>query len=352
MKLGANSEVTRSIIQNNVHIHSGFVGDSIIDFGVRIGAGIITANKKIDRGEINTEVKSQKTSTGLNSLGCIIGRDSKIGVGVKIMPGVLIGANTIVGPGTVVQNNISSDTKYYTIFKEIVEKRKKFDNYFFNPDGKKSKIKAVFFDADKTLYSINTERAYYSMYEFIAEKTGLSMESLKKRHTEEIKKLAKTSDPKKRDRFVPVFNIVKDEKIANEAVDIFWDQIVKDLKPFENVKETISALKKNGFLLVVTSDEFVCGLKRKLNKIFDDYTKYFDCLVTPETVGIMKPSPKYYNFLLEKYSIKPEEVVVVGDSCERDLVEAKKLGITTVLFRPTNNTSFIDNPDSIKRLAL
>ena len=125
VKIGANCEIARSIIQDDVHIHSGFVGDSIIDSGTRIGAGIITANKRLDRGEIIAEVKGDKTNTGITGFGCVVGRNSKLGVSVKIMPGVLIGADTIVGSGTVVEKNIPDNTKYYTKFKENIEKRGK-----------------------------------------------------------------------------------------------------------------------------------------------------------------------------------------------------------------------------------
>ncbi|MCK4967979.1 MAG: NTP transferase domain-containing protein [Candidatus Aenigmarchaeota archaeon] len=122
--IGANTEVARSIIQTDVHIHSGFVGDSIIDSKTRIGAGIITANKRIDRGEITTLVKNKLISTKLKSLGCVIGKNAKIGVSVKTMPGVFIGANTIIGSGTSVGKHVPSNTKYYTKFSEIVEKNK------------------------------------------------------------------------------------------------------------------------------------------------------------------------------------------------------------------------------------
>ena len=123
VKIGANCEIARSIIQDDVHIHSGFVGDSIIDSGTRIGAGIITANKRIDRGEIIADVKGTKTNTGITGFGCVVGRNSKIGVSVKTMPGVMIGADTVIGSGTVVEKNIFDNTKYYTKFKENIEKR-------------------------------------------------------------------------------------------------------------------------------------------------------------------------------------------------------------------------------------
>lgn len=123
VSIGANTEVARSIIGAGTHIHSGFIGDSIIAEDCRIGAGFITANTRVDRGEIFVTVKGEKTATGLKSFGVIVGRGTKIGIGVKTMPGVLIGAKCIVGPGTVVNENVESGTTYYSEFKGVVKKR-------------------------------------------------------------------------------------------------------------------------------------------------------------------------------------------------------------------------------------
>ena len=120
--IGAHSEVAKSLLQENVHIHSGYIGDSIIGRKCRIGAGIVTANVRLDRNEIKAEVKSKKINTGLKYLGCIIGENTKIGVHVSTMPGILIGNNCIIGPKTFVNENVPDNTRYYTEFKVMVKK--------------------------------------------------------------------------------------------------------------------------------------------------------------------------------------------------------------------------------------
>lgn len=121
--VGANSEIARSILEENVHIHSGFVGDSIINNNCRIGAGFITANCRIDRGIVSAIVKNQKTETGLKSLGFIIGENSRIGISCSMMPGVMIGSNCDIGPNSIVFKNIDSNTKFYTKFEEVKEQK-------------------------------------------------------------------------------------------------------------------------------------------------------------------------------------------------------------------------------------
>lgn len=122
--MGANTEVARSIIGEGTHIHSGYVGDSIISENCKIGAGVITANTRIDRNEIYSAVKGERVGTGLKSFGAVIGRNTSLGVGVKTMPGILIGRNCTIGPGTVVNENVESGTTYYSEFKGIMKKKK------------------------------------------------------------------------------------------------------------------------------------------------------------------------------------------------------------------------------------
>jgi len=124
--VGALCEVTRTIFQPDVHVHSGYIGDSILDSGVRCGAGAITTNVRIDRGEISAMVKKEKdgvktlaeVNTGLKSLGIIIGQNSKIGARTTFMPGRFIGKNCQVGPAEVPMRNIEDNCGWVLSNKE------------------------------------------------------------------------------------------------------------------------------------------------------------------------------------------------------------------------------------------
>jgi UDP-N-acetylglucosamine diphosphorylase / glucose-1-phosphate thymidylyltransferase / UDP-N-acetylgalactosamine diphosphorylase / glucosamine-1-phosphate N-acetyltransferase / galactosamine-1-phosphate N-acetyltransferase len=122
--VGANAEVKNCIFQENVHIHSGYFGDSIFGKGCRVGAGTVTANIRLDRGEIKSAIKGEKIGTGLNSLGVIVGENTKIGINCSLMPGVLIGSNSLIGPGSLVSENVEDSTTFYTEFKEIKKENK------------------------------------------------------------------------------------------------------------------------------------------------------------------------------------------------------------------------------------
>jgi len=117
--VGANAEVVRSILQEDVHIHSGFFGDSILGKGCRVGAGTVTANVRIDRSKIKSVVKGEKVDTGLNSFGVVTGENTRLGINCSLMPGKLIGSNCLIGPRTMVSENIKDNTSFYTEFKRI-----------------------------------------------------------------------------------------------------------------------------------------------------------------------------------------------------------------------------------------
>ncbi len=108
-KIGCFSEIARSIISKGCSFHSGYLGDSILGEGTNIGAGFVSANKRIDRGNIKTKVKNSKMETGLNSLGVITGKNVSIGIKSGTMPGVLLGNNVTIYPGSIVFKNIKDD---------------------------------------------------------------------------------------------------------------------------------------------------------------------------------------------------------------------------------------------------
>lgn len=118
--VGAYAEVKNTLIMKKSKIHSGFIGDSIVGESVRIGAQFATANVRLDRKSVSTEIKGKKLDTSLKSLGTIIGNNVRMGIKCSTMPGIIIGENSIIGPSTVIQKNVAPDTKYYSKFQEII----------------------------------------------------------------------------------------------------------------------------------------------------------------------------------------------------------------------------------------
>jgi len=104
--VGFATEVARSYLEGHVWTHSNYLGDSVIASNVSFGAGAVTANLRLDEGEIPVTAEGEKRRTGRTKLGAIIGRDVRVGVHVSLMPGTVIGENTVIGPGLVVGGEI------------------------------------------------------------------------------------------------------------------------------------------------------------------------------------------------------------------------------------------------------
>ena len=199
----------------------------------------------------------------------------------------------------------------------------------------KTKIKAIIFDADNTLYTIKTENAYNALYKYLAEQTDDTITNIRNRHKEIRDSIKKERDPQKRTYAYPILTLLKEyDKDTKELIDvalkIFWQKIIDDLEETPTSIITIIELKDK-YTLAIASDEFMPILQKKLKRIFGPWADSFKTLTTPEDTNTMKPSEKYYQITLEKLKIKPEEAIVVGDSYIRDLKPAKSCGITTVL---------------------
>lgn len=61
--------------------------------------------------------------------------------------------------------------------------------------------------------------------------------------------------------------------------------------------------------------------------------KYFKEVVESAAVGIRKPDPRIFTLGVQSLGLKPEEVVVVGDSFYKDIEPAIKAGCHTVWFK-------------------
>lgn len=104
--VGAHSEVVRSLIGSNAHLHRSYIGDSVIDDDVKIGAGFIAANRLLSRKEVYVELQGNLIKTGRTSLGCVIGRGTVIGVQSSTMPGTLIAPHLKIKPHSMLKGSI------------------------------------------------------------------------------------------------------------------------------------------------------------------------------------------------------------------------------------------------------
>jgi len=108
VEVGHAAELKCSILMDGCKVfHFSYVGHSILGRNVNVGAGVVTAVRRFDNRSITVRHASGQIDTGRGKFGAIIGDDSQIGIGVRILEGRVIRPQSNVLPGTLVTNNIT-----------------------------------------------------------------------------------------------------------------------------------------------------------------------------------------------------------------------------------------------------
>lgn len=110
----------------------------------------------------------------------------------------------------------------------------------------------------------------------------------------------------------------------------YWDTLLAHLKLFPYVKPLFALLKKNNIKIAILSDLTAHIQHRKLIQL--GVAEDIDVLVTSEEAGAEKPSPKMFELVVSKLSFDKMELLMVGDSLQKDVQGAMHCGIPAVWF--------------------
>ena len=106
------------------------------------------------------------------------------------------------------------------------------------------------------------------------------------------------------------------------------------------MRELMLALRPRFRLGALTNYKYSSGIRTMLAKLkLDDLV---DVLVVSSEVGWKKPAPKIYNEMVQQLEVAPTECISVGNELEKDLWQARKLGMATILFEPREIGLFVD----------
>lgn len=118
-------------------------------------------------------------------------------------------------------------------------------------------------------------------------------------------------------------------KVLGAAIAAYNKAKKTYLQPYPQVRTTLATLKRKGLRLGVITDAPRLKAIHRLKgaRIFD----YFDFVIGLEDTGKTKPSELPFRKAISRLKLKPEEVMHVGDWCERDIKGAKAAGMKTCL---------------------
>ncbi len=97
---------------------------------------------------------------------------------------------------------------------------------------------------------------------------------------------------------------------------------------YEDVRETLEALARDGFRLGVISNSHRC---------LDSFLSHFDLdalisvTISSADLGYLKPHPRIFQAALERMGVRPAGAVMVGDSLAHDVRGAERAGMRGVL---------------------
>jgi HAD superfamily hydrolase (TIGR01549 family) len=92
----------------------------------------------------------------------------------------------------------------------------------------------------------------------------------------------------------------------------------------DEVPGALAALKRLGLPIAVASNSNGTA-RAKLERL--DLARYFDVVVDSHEIGIEKPSPAFFEYMLGQVGATPEETLHVGDFFHIDVVGARSAGL-------------------------
>ena len=211
-------------------------------------------------------------------------------------------------------------------------------------------IKAVVFDLDNTLYDYDScnKLAEKELFRTIAKEFGISeedAEKLLKKAKNHIKNQLSDEVAASHNRLLYMQNVCEQVgknplKYALDFYNAYWDTMLENMGLFEYVKPLLEELKRKHIKIAILTDLTAHIQYRKLESL--GISEMIDYLVTSEEAGAEKPSEKMFNLVLKKLELKPEEVLMIGDSVKKDIAGADTVGMKTLLFEKNHDIEIVN----------
>ncbi|MBR3602491.1 MAG: HAD family hydrolase [Lachnospiraceae bacterium] len=203
-------------------------------------------------------------------------------------------------------------------------------------------IKAVLFDLDGTLLKMDQDEFVKTYFKYLAKHLaprGYEPDKLLKVFWSGVNAMTvNTGEVTNKEAFWKVFtNAYGETSIEDKPyIDAFYKDDFNRVQEvcgfYKEAKEIITLVREKGKIPVLATNPLFPHTATE-NRMrwaglepadFAEYTTYENC-------HFCKPNPRYYEELLEKLNLKPEECIMVGNDMEEDMVPAEKLGMERFL---------------------
>jgi putative hydrolase of the HAD superfamily len=199
-------------------------------------------------------------------------------------------------------------------------------------------IKLIGFDLDDCLFDSTglSERARIKGIDAMIE-LGLHLDRKKAiKLLEEIVNEYGSNSSKHYDYFIRRLNRIENFSISfNQqykyiaaAVMAYHQEKIDSIELYDDVKSSLKKLRDMGIKSAIISDGIPIKQYEKILRLQID--ELVDLIVITDEIGVRKPNPKLFEYFLEKFGVKGNETIYVGDNIEKDIIPAKKNGIYTI----------------------
>ena len=180
-------------------------------------------------------------------------------------------------------------------------------------------IKLVVFDWDGVI--VDTTRMDYEIYRIITKRLG-------KKFPDSIEEFGKLTEGRWQTLHKNLG--ITTEKEITEAVETYIKlrkKMEKDVKAYEGIENLLSRLKENVMKIAVTSNNYRANIVRLMKRL--GLGRYINLIIPYDHRKKVKPDPDQILECMDKFAVKPEETVFVGDM-EVDVIAGKAAGVKTI----------------------
>lgn len=209
-------------------------------------------------------------------------------------------------------------------------------------------IKGVIFDLDNTVYNYDIchECAVKKLRKYACQKYALNFEQFDRTFDEAKnyvkKRLGSTGASHNRMLYMQRFLELIGEKPTLDAItlyNLYWDTMLENMRTFDYVIPLMNNLKERKVLIGILTDLTAHIQHRKLAHM--SLSEYVDIMVTSEEAGQEKPSEAAFELIIKKSGLLPCELLMIGDSYDKDIKGAENVGMNAMLFEMDKRDAMI-----------
>lgn len=217
------------------------------------------------------------------------------------------------------------------------------------------KYRAIFFDFDDTLvdFEYSQNRGFHQVLDDL--KSELDLGTLYQDYNTissdlwlKVEAGVITKEELRVDRYRLLFEKHDINKCPHEAAHDYLESLVQHTQEEQGAHELCEYLKDHYHLALLTNG-FKVIQGRRLNQT--RFGQHFSLVLTSEEVLRPKPFPDIFHLAIKHFDLKPDQVLMVGDSLSSDISGGMAAGVDTCWYNPKKQKTVLSPTFIIGQLS-